>query len=275
MITVNSLSGGKTSSFMAMNYPADLEIFACVCIDDPKCTPKDTKVLNYVLDKLNGDFIATAENDKTLKVMMDLEQLLGKGIVWVRGLSFDKVIDINSSLPSRNRRFCTTFMKIVPIFEYCYARYEKVKMNIGFRGDEVDRIINTKAKPDLLKYPTSASITSKRKKWGKIEWRQKEFPLSKTYHLEIIKFWRDYNIDFPLDSNCMGCHYKSEEQIKYNFLECPEKLEWFARQEEKKTGRKIHTWKDSMRTYREIFKMNFTEFIPFDSPMCNSGYCTD
>lgn len=33
MKTVNSLSGGKTSSYIAMNYPADIEIFALCCID--------------------------------------------------------------------------------------------------------------------------------------------------------------------------------------------------------------------------------------------------
>lgn len=30
MITVNSLSGGKTSSYLAANYPANYDIFALV-----------------------------------------------------------------------------------------------------------------------------------------------------------------------------------------------------------------------------------------------------
>jgi hypothetical protein len=30
-----------------------------------------------------GEFIATAEDDKILKVMFDLEQMLGSEIVWV------------------------------------------------------------------------------------------------------------------------------------------------------------------------------------------------
>ena len=33
MKTVNSLSGGKTSSYIAVHYPADIEIFALCCID--------------------------------------------------------------------------------------------------------------------------------------------------------------------------------------------------------------------------------------------------
>ena len=33
MLTVNSLSGGKTSSYLAYHYPADLEIFSLVCVN--------------------------------------------------------------------------------------------------------------------------------------------------------------------------------------------------------------------------------------------------
>jgi len=37
MISVNSLSGGRTSSYLAIHYPADLEIFALCC---PEVLPK-------------------------------------------------------------------------------------------------------------------------------------------------------------------------------------------------------------------------------------------
>jgi len=47
MKIINSLSGGKTSSYMAIHYPADVNIFACVCIDDQNCMPKDLTVLAY------------------------------------------------------------------------------------------------------------------------------------------------------------------------------------------------------------------------------------
>ncbi|MES2287471.1 MAG: hypothetical protein V4547_17385 [Bacteroidota bacterium] len=142
MISVNSLSSGKTSSYMAVHYPADVEIFACVCIDYPKATPKDPSILKYCLDKLNGNFIASAEHDKSLKVMMQLEQLIGKEIVWVRGKSFDQVIDQAGCLPTWARRFCTTQLKIRAMFEYLWPRYGEVIMRIGFRADEMDRIIS-------------------------------------------------------------------------------------------------------------------------------------
>jgi len=73
MIKVNSISGGRTSGYMAIHYPADLNIFACVCIDYQKAAPKDPEVLKYCLAKLNGNFIASAESQKTLKIMMQLE----------------------------------------------------------------------------------------------------------------------------------------------------------------------------------------------------------
>lgn len=31
--TVNSLSGGQTSSYLTVHYPADIEVFALCCID--------------------------------------------------------------------------------------------------------------------------------------------------------------------------------------------------------------------------------------------------
>ena len=87
--TVNSISGGKTSAYIAANYPADYEVFSLVCIDDQKCSPKDKSIQRYVNDKLEkyipefGEFIATSEDDLTLTAMRDLEQYLGKEIVWV------------------------------------------------------------------------------------------------------------------------------------------------------------------------------------------------
>jgi hypothetical protein len=60
MKTIHSLSGGKTSSFMAVNYPADYNIFSLVKIEDIKCKPKDKSLVDYASQKLGIDFIATA-----------------------------------------------------------------------------------------------------------------------------------------------------------------------------------------------------------------------
>jgi hypothetical protein len=87
MISINSLSGGKTSSYIAVHYPADYNIFSLVCIDDYRCAPKDKSIIKYVNDKLErhqlqyGEFIATAEDDMTLYAMRDLEQYIGMEII--------------------------------------------------------------------------------------------------------------------------------------------------------------------------------------------------
>jgi diphthamide synthase (EF-2-diphthine--ammonia ligase) len=78
MQTINSLSGGKTSSYMAVHYPADYNIFALVTIEDVNCQPKDKSLVQKISDKIGKEFIATAEDDKTLKVIFDLEQKIGK-----------------------------------------------------------------------------------------------------------------------------------------------------------------------------------------------------
>lgn len=65
-ISVTSLSGGKTSSYMALHYPTDYNVFALVTIEAPSCSPKDKELVKWVSDKIGKDFIATAEDDKTL-----------------------------------------------------------------------------------------------------------------------------------------------------------------------------------------------------------------
>jgi hypothetical protein len=278
MITVNSLSGGKTSSYMAVHHPADIEIFACVCIDYPEAAPKDPAILKYCLEKLDGNFIASAEHDKTLKVMMQLEQLIGKEIVWVRGKSFDEVIDNAGCLPTWNRRFCTTELKIIPIFEYVYPRFGKVIMRIGYRADEPERRNRLKDNQDIFHPISCNTFGENRMNWESINWRESTCPLARIFHYEIRSFWRTIPaMDFPLDSNCRGCHHKPNELIHQNWEETPEHLELFAMQEEKKKGlgAKINTWHDDLIPYRKIFATHYNEKIDFDFTMCNSGGCTD
>ena len=57
---------------MCVNYPADYELFALVLIEDENCKPKDDALIKFVSNKIGKDFIATAESDLTLKVVIDL-----------------------------------------------------------------------------------------------------------------------------------------------------------------------------------------------------------
>jgi hypothetical protein len=63
MKTVNSISGGKTSSYLAKHYPADYNLFALVRIEDVKCSPKDKKLVQLVSDKIGMEFIWRLRTD--------------------------------------------------------------------------------------------------------------------------------------------------------------------------------------------------------------------
>ena len=120
MKSVNSLSGGKTSSYIAVNYPADYNVFALVRTNDKNCMFPDKKLRQVVSDRIGKEFIGTLEMDTIIYTMLDLEQMIGTKIDWVSGLTFEEVVDLpqNNVLPSPIRRYCTSEMKLKPIFEW-------------------------------------------------------------------------------------------------------------------------------------------------------------
>lgn len=273
MKTVNSLSGGKTSSYMAVHYPADYEVFALVTIEDVNCKPKDEAFIKFVSDKIGKEFIATAESDLTLKVMIDLEQLIGKEIIWVNRVSFDNVSSVksNSWLPSMMRRTCTIEMKIMAIWDWWIANIgERVKMGVGYRYDEIERsyTFNNSFKGVIGKSANG------RNKWKEIEWREGYFPLieNKITHFPV-KQWADKSgIIFPADSNCVGCFHKSLQQLRKNWEEHPEKMQWFANQEKRK-GK--GNWKENA-SYEQIKKIGLQQDFNFgEGSGCQGGFCTD
>lgn len=177
MKTITSVSGGRTSSYMALHYPTDYNIFSLVRIEDERCKPKDKKLIQYVEDKIKMPFIATAESDLTLYVLIQLEQDLGKEIIWVTGRTFEELIyderRINPRLPNRRMRFCTELLKMYPIFWYIFLYIFKseddfISMNIGYRADEPRRVAN-----DIYKYSIMCNTYGeKQNHWREIEWRQ-------------------------------------------------------------------------------------------------------
>lgn len=109
MISVTSVSGGRTSGYMALHYPTDYNIFSLCRIEDVQCRPWDKKLIQYVEDKIQMPFIATIESDLTLYVLIQLEQDLGKDIVWVTGPTYEQVIRNSNTagdyLPNRKKGF--------------------------------------------------------------------------------------------------------------------------------------------------------------------------
>ena len=106
MKTVNSLSGGKTSSYIAANYPADYDVFSLVRTSDKNCMYPDKKLRQIVSDKIGTEFIGTLEDDVIIHTMLDLEQYIGEKINWGSGRTFEESIKKKSDyLPNVMTRY--------------------------------------------------------------------------------------------------------------------------------------------------------------------------
>ena len=264
------MSGGKTSSYMAVHYPADYNVFSLVGINAIDCQPKDKNLIQKVSDKIGKEFIATAEDDKTLYAMFDLEQLLGKEIIWVSGETFDDVIiRAGNYLPNKFRRFCTSEMKMKPIFKWWEKNFtDPILMGIGYRYDEKER-----SERFTTEFKTVIGKRGSRNAWGIVKWRNGWFPLieNKISYPSIIKWANDSNIKFPIDSNCIGCFHKPTQQLRKNWEDHPCKMQWFANQEKKSKG----NWKEN-ENYESIKKIGLqSDFIFGTGSGCEAGYCTD
>jgi hypothetical protein len=277
MKKVNSLSGGKTSSYIAANYPADYDVFSLVRIEDEKCKFPDEKIRKEVEDRIQAPFIGTAEDDTIIYTMLDLEQYIGREITWVTGQTFDGIIQKHGGfLPNKIARYCTTDMKTMPIAEWRYKNIDgDVTMRFGYRANEQGRAkrmmekVNyndmTEVKIVIGKHPNGNN------KWKTIEYCKPEFPLIKDHLFKdsIEQFWIDKPVRFAYMNNCVGCWWRSPMLLSHMSKRHPEKMDWFARQEEGNKGR----FKSEV-SYREI--MNYkTQIQLFDDDFneCDSGYC--
>tara|TARA_R100000935_G_scaffold27205_1_gene47267 strand:- start:50 stop:904 length:855 start_codon:yes stop_codon:yes gene_type:complete len=282
MITVNSLSGGKTSSYIAANYKADYNVFSLVRTLDKNCLFPDHKIRQEISDKLGVEFIGTLEENTIIYTMLDLEQFIGSKIDWVTGKTFDEIIERNGKryLPNVTQRFCTTEMKLQPIFDWWKKNINKVvEMRIGFRANEQSRaktMISKTNKNGNLEFKT---IVGKRKgitnqnKWADIEWQKPNFPLIKDniYKDKVEEYWKDKPVRFAYMNNCIGCFHRTPVLLKHMSEKHPEKYQWFVDAEE--DGHGARTFKNGM-SYKQI-RNSLTQVKLFDNDFndCDSGYC--
>jgi hypothetical protein len=279
MKTVNSLSGGKTSSYIAANYPADYNVFALVRTDDKNCIYPDAKVRQIVSDKIGKEFIGTTEQDNIIKIMLDLEQFIGSEIIWLTGVTFDDVVLKKGGwLPNVLHRYCTTNLKLFPIMEWWKKNInEVVEMRIGFRANEKNRAKKILDRCNKKGIQLDKFIIGKRKtqnKWGLIEWRQPTFPLinDNIFKDKIENFWsknKAVRFEKGYYNNCVGCFHRNPIFLKKMSVEHPNKIEWFAKQEGGKNG----YWRSDIK-YADIQKWNIQTELSFDDfNECDSGYC--
>lgn len=281
MKTMNSISGGKTSAYIAANFPADYNVFSLVRINDMNAKFKDDKIRQMIEDRIQAPFIATTEDDMIVYTILDLEQFIGSPITWVTGPTFDEITTnkIGSIyLPNKSQRFCTIKMKIEPMFKWWIETIgEPIETRIGFRANETRRANNMIERCDengLISYKwTFEKLPDGRNKWENVPYQKPRFPLieQNIFKDTIETFWIDKPVRFAWMNNCVGCFHRSPILLKKMFEKHPEKLEWFARRERESennakwrsdvTYDKINSWRPQM----ELFDEDFNE--------CDSGYC--
>lgn len=286
MKTVNSLSGGKTSSYIAVHYPADYNVFALVRTNDKNCMFPDKKIRQEVSDRIGTEFIGTLEMDTIIYTMLDLEQYIGKKIDWISGETFDDVIKRGDKvyLPNKTQRFCTIEMKIMPIF-YWWAETlnkEVCKMRIGYRANEQRRAksLLARCEDDGVQYQKGTFSKNKNgtNHWETIPYRVPEFPLIKDniYKDTVEEFWKDKKVRFAYANNCVGCFHRNPIFLKYMSSKAEKQYDWFVEQEANADDSNKAKWKTGM-TYKEI-KNSLKQMQMFDDDFeagdgCDSGYC--
>ena len=283
MKTFNSISGGQTSAYLEANYPSDYRAFALVRTSDKNCIYPDAKVRQIVSDKINAEFIGTLEDDVIIDTILDLEQFTGREIKWVTGKTFDEVISRKSGIPYLPKsiiRFCTTEMKVEPLFKYWLSlNIEPWECRFGFRANEQRRAQNTNNRLNKDGLLTHKSIIGKHKngnnKWKEFAYQKPSYPLIEDYIFkdQIQKFWKDKPVKFAWMNNCVGCMHKQPMLLKKMMEKHPNKLQWFIDQEEKAKVMKGNTWRPDV-LYSKIQKWHSQiELFDDDFNECDSGYC--
>ena len=265
-MTINTLSGGKTSSYVAANYIANYDVFALVRIEDKKSKFPDKKIRQIVEDMI-------------IYTMLDLEQFIGRKITWVTGKTFDQVLDGAGTLPDPLRRFCTAQMKIEPMFNWWKKNINRpCEFRLGFRANEKKRANKTLDKTNSNGFLEMKSIVGKRgslNKWGMIEWQKPVFPLisDNIFKDTIEEFWKNKPVRFAWMNNCVGCFHKTPLLINKMWDKHKTKLEWFASKERIKHNKDVW-YKDKNLSFNDIKKWNKQiELFDDDFNECDSGYC--
>lgn len=279
MKTATSVSGGRTSAFVAKEYPSDYLLFALVRIEDERCRFKDEKVRQQVEDRIQAPFVGTAEDDLIIYTMLDLEQYLGQKINWVTGMTYDEYIrKINGGYtPNIEWRGCTTHLKLIPMAQWWLCNVgEPVLMQIGYRANETERANDALAKLNEdglseLKIPVAHKKT--KRGWQNVKkvvaWQRPAFPLIEDgiFKQDIEKFWRDKPIRFADYNNCVGCFHRNPLFLAKMFDVHPNKMQWFSDKETKGTWRKDIKY-ENLKKYKIQRELDFS-----DMPGCWSGHC--
>ena len=260
---------------MAVHYPADFNIFALVRTNDKSCLFPDAKLRQIVSDRIGKEFIGTLEEDEIIYTMLDLEQYIGKEIIWLSETTFEDIIENkNGYLPNIMTRYCTSKMKVEPIAQWCYDNTQlPVEMRIGFRANEINRAnrMIEKEQNGIENFKFKIGHKNGRNQWKELPYRKATFPLieDRIYKDSIELFWQDKPVRFAKRNNCVGCFHRNELLLNHLSNTQENKFDWFINQEKSNGG----TFKNGI-TYEKIksYKLQMDLFDE-DFNECDSGYC--
>lgn len=240
-----------------------------------------------------GEVLGTTEDVSVFTTMLDLEQYIGREIVWVRGMSFDQVIAWKQMIPNKQHRFCTHWMKMYAIFSWVYANHDlqpvkmprvkfskeqrfhctaPVKMRVGYRYDEKERRNSFTTEFEVA---TKQHLFGERKQRNMIfeNWREGDFPMidDPANVFTVGNYWKGKPVAFAEDSNCNNCFWKAWQQLQKNYINNPALREWTMKWEDQ-IGFTFHD-KFSVRQIMSMPEQLGFEFIP--GAYCQSGHCHD
>jgi len=294
MKTLNSISGGRTSAYMAAHFHADFNVFVAVCSDNKLAQPKDLGLLSEIRRKLCafdaefGEFIGSPEDALTFKVVLDLEQMIGSEIVWLRGESFEALVKRKSLLPNTEWRVCTTETKMQPIARFIYEKTGggKVLNRVGIRIDEAQRIKaeGYRTQTIKLRFPKGENGRHKHLNY---EFAEASYPLvfddegnlRVVRKSEIYQWASQSGLIFPDSSNCQWCFHKNTLELLGNQQRNPDIIEAGAQMEaafSAKKGKPCTMKKDLPLSSLATMQKPLQQFELFEGlGACESTYCTD
>ncbi|HAA11011.1 MAG TPA: hypothetical protein DCE41_04655 [Cytophagales bacterium] len=273
---------------MAAHFPADVEIFAMICAKNlnREYWRENPDQLKYARDKLAKTwvhknevdlFYGTVEDPSIVRTMMDLEQHLGREIIWVRGIDYGKLITQRRYIPNKTVRVCTQELKIRPIVEYLWMRdLIPCRMRVGFRYDEQERSWDMNNSFDLIRVANFRKTVTGKKQWLHeheiIEFREPEHPLIKSQvrKVHVNEYWEGRQVNFAQDSNCQICPLKRAQQLRHNFDRHPDILQWAHMHEQIRDARWMTeiSMKGIMQSGKQL------DFFDGNGVGCTGGFCT-
>lgn len=219
---VISFSGGRTSAFMTIELLKSQEI-------------SDNSV---VIFSNTGK-----ENEATLKFVDQVDEYIGRRIVWLEydtkeryrivdyktasrnGEPFEQLIIKRKFCPNRVARFCTQELKIRPMKQYCQTSlgWKHWTNMVGIRYDEPHR------------WNKSKSV--ERKEVFDVEHPLVKWKITKP---DVLAFFKTMPFDLELkeyEGNCDICFLKGSKKKQMIARTTPEKYDWWIKMEEKVNGR--------------------------------------